>query len=116
MTIAFDLDGTLCERPDGYEHLGPKKYEFCTPKQDEIDALNELYHKGHRIIIYTARGMSQFNGDVGLVYKELFELTESSLDKWGVLYHKLIMGKIDYDMLIDDKAMGIDDLKKIKEL
>jgi FMN phosphatase YigB (HAD superfamily) len=114
--IAFDLDGTLCERPDGIEDLGPKKYDYCTPKQDMIDILNELHSKGYVIIIYTARGMGQFRGDVNKVYDELFEITVESLNRWGIKYHQLVMGKIDYDMLIDDKAMGIDNLEIIRNL
>lgn len=114
--IAFDLDGTLCERPDGIEHLGPKKYDFCSPKQDMIDVLNGLYDKGYTIIIYTARGMGQFNGDVKRVYDELYKVTVDSLDHWGIRYHQLVMGKIDFDMLVDDKAMGIDNLENVRNL
>jgi len=114
--IAFDLDETLCERPKGIENLGPKKYNFCTPKQDMIDVLNGLFDKGYTIIIYTARGMGQFNGDVQKVYNELYQVTADSLEKWGVKYHQIVMGKIDYDVLVDDKTMGVDDLEKIKNL
>ena len=114
--IAFDLDETLCNRPDGIEYLGPQKYNFCSPKQDMINVLNELYEKGYFIIIYTARGMGQFDGDVKRVYDELYDITIDSLNKWGVKFHKLVMGKIDYDMLIDDKAMGIDNLENIRKL
>lgn len=114
--IAFDLDGTLCDRPDNIEHLGPGKYDFCTPRQDMIDVLNELYDKGYTIIIYTARGMGQFKGDVNRVYDELYDVTEESLKRWGIKYHQLVMGKIDFDMLIDDKAMGIENLEKIRNL
>lgn len=112
--IAFDLDGTLCDRPDNLEHLGPNKYLYCTPNIEMINILNELSDKGHNIIIYTARGMGQFNGDVKRVYDELYLLTEKSLNDWGVKYHKIVMGKIDFDILIDDKAIGIEDLEKIR--
>ena len=30
-TIAFDLDDVICYRPNGYEHLGPQKYDHCQP-------------------------------------------------------------------------------------
>ena len=115
-TIAFDLDGTLCTRPDGIEHLGPKKYNHCVPNQEMINVLNDLYDNGNTILIYTARGMGQFKGNVHKVHIELYELTLASLREWGVKHHGLIMGKIDFDMLIDDKAMGINDIEKIKSL
>ena len=114
--IAFDLDGTLCDRPNNLEHLGPDKYLHCTPIQNMIDICNELYDKGNIIYIYTARGMAQFGGNQNIVQINLYELTLNSLKNWGVKHHGLIMGKIHYDMLIDDKCMNLDDLEKIRNL
>ena len=114
--LAFDLDDTLCHRPKDLEHLGPNKYFFCKPDNEMISIVNDLYDKGNIIIIYTARGMDYFNGDVQKVHEELYDITENSLKEWGVKYHQIVMGKIHFDMLIDDKAMGIDNLEKIKNL
>ena len=50
--IAFDLDDTLCSRPKNLEHLGPEKYNYCTPIQPTIDVLNKLYDQGNIIYIY----------------------------------------------------------------
>ena len=50
------------------------------------------------------------------VYDELYKVTVDSLDHWGIKYHQLVMGKIDFDMLVDDKAMGIDNLENIRKL
>lgn len=108
---AFDLDDTLCTREMGVEHLGPEKYKHCHPIQDMIDRVNKLYEEGHTIYIYTARGMGQFNGNVLEVYNKLFEITLNSLKEWGVKHHGLVMGKIHYDYLVDDKAINIDEFK-----
>ena len=62
--------------------------------------------------IYTAIGMSQFNGDVEKIYDMLYNKTIKQLDSWGVKFHQLIMGKTHYDLLIDDKALNS---YKIKE-
>jgi hypothetical protein len=114
MTIfAVDLDDTLCVRPKNVESLGTEKYTHCTPIISTITKVNSLYEEGHHIIIYTARGMSYFSGNVNLVYSNLYELTKKQLDVWGVKYHQLIMGKLHYDMLIDDKCMRPEELKKI---
>ena len=110
---AFDLDETLCIRKKGVENLGPKKYLYCLPIQDMIEKVNKLYDAGNTIIIYTARGMSQFNGDIHKVYSELYDVTKKSLEEWGIKYHTLIMGKPHYDYLIDDKAININEFKKI---
>jgi CMP-N,N'-diacetyllegionaminic acid synthase len=105
-TIAFDLDDVICYRPKGYEHLGPNKYDYCEPDQTIIDLVNSLYEDGNKIIIYTARGMSQFKGNVLLIYSKLYSKTIQQLDGWGLKYDQLVMGKIHYDLLIDDKALN----------
>lgn len=105
-TIAFDLDDVLCYRPSGYENLGPDKYDYCEPYNDNIDIVNSLYDDGYKIVIYTARGMSQYNGNIIEVYSKLYDKTNQQLNSWGLKYHQLIMGKIHYDVLIDNKAIN----------
>lgn len=115
--IAFDLDDTLCFRPKHFEHLGEEKYKYCEPIQEMIDFCNKLYDEGFKIIIYTARGMSTFHGDVNEIYNNLYQLTINDLNKWGVKYHSLVMGKIHYDLLIDDKVMNTSDVfTKFKDI
>jgi histidinol phosphatase-like enzyme len=108
---AFDLDDTLCSRHPDYEHLGKEKYKYCYPIQPMIDILNEQYDKGHKIIIYTARGMSIYNGNVHDIYNNLYEQTISDLKKWGIQHHGLVMGKLHYDLLIDDKCCELENIK-----
>ena len=105
-TIAFDLDDVLCYRLNQFEELGPSKYSYCVPNDEMIKLANSLYDEGHKIVIYTARGMSQFNGNVTEIYSQLYTRTLKHLDEWGLKYHQLIMGKIHYDVLIDDKAVN----------
>jgi CMP-N,N'-diacetyllegionaminic acid synthase len=110
--IAFDLDDVICYRSKEYEHLGPNKYDYCEPDQSVIDLVNSLYEDGNKIVIYTARGMSQYKGNVSLIYSELYSKTIQQLDSWGLKYHQLVMGKIHYDLLIDDKALNSSDITK----
>lgn len=104
MRIAVDLDDTLCDRTK--KEGGTEKYDTCFPIEKNIEIVNNLHDNGVEIVIYTARGMSHFKGDVSACYKNLYELTESQLKEWGVKYDKLVMGKIHYDLLIDDKAIN----------
>jgi len=106
--IAFDLDDTLCYRPAEFEHLGKDKYNHCLPIQHMIDILNEQYDKGHTIYIYTARGMTTYEGNVQKIYENLYELTLKDLKKWGVRHNGLFMGKLHYHLLIDDKCANLD--------
>ena len=111
-TIAFDLDDVICYRPKGYEHLGPNKYDYCKSNQSVVDLVNSLYDKGNKIVIYTARGMSQYKWNVALIYSELYSKTIQQLNDWGLKYDQLVMGKIHYDVLIDDKVLNSSNLLK----
>lgn len=113
-TIAFDLDDVICWRPTGYEDLGPLKYDYCKPILEIIDLVNSFYDEGYKIVIYTARGMSQYKGNVVDIYTHLYTRTTKQLDSWGLKYHSLVMGKIHYDVLIDDKALNSNKVTKKK--
>ena len=104
--IAFDLDDVICHRPSDFEKDGVLKYKHCRPNEEVITLINNLYEKGFIIKIYTARGMTTFSGDVNKVYSNLYEFTIRQLEGWDVNFHDLIMGKIHYDLLIDDKALN----------
>ncbi len=111
-TIAFDLDDVICSRSNRYENLGPNKYDYCEPNQSIIDLVNFLYEQGNKIVIYTARGMSQYKGNVSLIYSELYSKTIQQLNDWGLKYDQLVMGKIHYDLLVDDKALNSSNITK----
>ena len=101
--IAFDLDDVICHR----DIEGPtiEKYYSCVPNNSMIKVVNDCFDRGHRIIIYTARGMNVFKGDVTTIMEKLYPLTLEQLHTWNVKFHELVMGKIHYDILIDDKAL-----------
>jgi len=80
--IVFDLDDTLCFRPQGIEDLGIDKYHQCQPILEMINLCNKMYDKGHIIYIYTARGMKTLNGDVKRIYDELYPITLDCLKKF----------------------------------
>ena len=116
MKLAFDLDDCICSRPDNIEHLGAEKYNHCKPINSMIEIVNECYNQGHHITIYTARSMTTFSGDVNKIYSELYNITINHLNEWGVKFHHLVMGKLHYDLLIDDKAINSLNIKSIKDV
>jgi len=93
LTYCFDIDGTLCTNSDGF-------YASHKPYEDRIKKVNELHKKGHKILLFTARGST--------TGKDWSELTMQQLKKWKVQYDYLIFGKPDADIFIDDK--GINDV------
>ena len=115
--IAFDLDDVICRRTS--ESGSVEKYKTCYPVREMVELVNQCYDSGYKIIIYTARGMNVFKKDVNKVSENLYQLTSSQLSTWGVKYHELVMGKIHYDILIDDKAYNslifksLDDVENI---
>ena len=96
--ICFDLDGVICTNTWG-------KYEDAKPLKKSIIKINKLYEKGYIIKVFTARFMSRNNENIDDVYKMGYEFTKSQIDKWGLKYHQLIMGKPSYDIIIDDKSL-----------
>jgi hypothetical protein len=98
LIYCFDLDGTLCTNTDG-------SYELAKPYLDRIRIVNDLYDKGHFIIIDTARG-STTNID-------WTEFTKNQLHRWGLKFHKVRAGvKFKADLYIDDKGMSVEDFFK----
>jgi hydroxymethylpyrimidine pyrophosphatase-like HAD family hydrolase len=114
--IAFDLDDVLCYRTS--EEGDVEKYFSCKPMTKMIDIVNKCYDKGHKIIIYTARGATSFNSNIPDIYSNLFMITSEQLKTWNVKYHQLVFGKIHYDVLIDDKAVNsleINDVESVEK-
>jgi len=86
MNIFVDIDGILTREISGVP------FKDRTPNLLAISHLNELYNK-NKITLYTRRRLSDK------------AITVLWLKKYGVKYHKLLIGnKPNYDILIDDKT------------
>lgn len=90
-TFCIDIDGVIAmlEPDNQYDRTGPIK--------EAVAAINALYEKGHRIILFTARG--------SLTGIDWSKVTKSQMDEWGVKYHELLFGKPAADYYVDDKAL-----------
>ena len=97
LIYCFDIDGTLCTNTEG-------EYEKAQPLYEVIEQVNKLYDKGYRILLYTARGTT-----TGIDWREV---TKSQMQKWGVRYHELYLGKPTAHVYIDDKAVNVVDWKR----
>ena len=62
---------------------------------------NKLYEEGNEVHYWTARG--------AVSGKDWSDFTLRQMKIWGVKYSSLNIGKMHYDLWIDDKAMNIDD-------
>lgn len=98
MIYCFDIDGTLCTQTPDSKRI---PYNEAQPFKDRIEYVNRLYDDGNIIILFTARGSSS-----GVDWREF---TKEQMVGWGVKYHKLIFGKPDADLFVDDKAINHND-------
>ena len=108
--FCFDIDSVICKTTKSI-------YSKSIPNLKVISFINSLYDQGYEIKIFTARYMGRFNSDVLKVKKYGYKKTEQQLQKWNLKYHKLILGKPNFDIFVDDKALGfkknwINDFKK----
>ena len=97
LTYVFDIDGTICTLTDG-------EYEKAEPIEERVQRINMLYDKGHTIYFHTARGMGRSDNSPMYAHRRFYTLTKKQLDKWGVKYHGLFMGKPSGDLYVDDKG------------
>lgn len=108
-TFVIDLDGTLCVSSGS-------NYKTSRPIWKRIQQVNSLANEGHKIVIFTARGMNTFKGISFLAKARWFLLTKNQLRIWGVAHHKLILGKPAGDFYVDDKAVVAGDFFSDLEL
>lgn len=101
MRVCFDLDGVLCSQVE-------EDYSEALPNEEAIEALNRLYEQGHTIVIHTARFMGRCQSNPIEVYKLGYDFTLRQLERWGVKFHELHMGKPRYDLVIDDRSLFFD--------
>jgi len=97
-TICFDIDNVICLTKNS-------NYKKSLPIKSAIKKINELFNKGHKIILFTARFMGRTQQNKKKSHKLGYNLTKKQLSIWGVKYNKLIMGKPSYDLIIDDLSI-----------
>jgi len=98
-TFCFDIDGVIATLTPDNDY---NKAE-CNPTM--VAAVNALYDAGNEIILFTARGTK-----TGIDWTET---TRQQMQRWGVKYHQLRLGKPAADYYIDDRMLSFGDLEKL---
>lgn len=113
-TLVVDLDGTICPIKGKAE-----SYSELVPYKEMVDKLREWKFDGYKIVIYTARNMRTYEGNLGLINANTARKTMDWLDKWGIPYDEILFGKPwpgKDGYYIDDRAIRPDEfLKHTKE-
>jgi hypothetical protein len=89
-TIVCDIDGTLT-RDTVFPDVSV--YEKRIPNKESVDIINQLYAKGYRIILHSAR------------WAEDIEITVRWLMTHGVNYHELVLEKPLGAVSFDDRSI-----------
>lgn len=97
--ICFDIDNTICKTKGS-------DYQNAKPYLKKIKKINELYDRGYYIKLHTARYMGRNNENINKVEKQGYLKTKKQLQKWKLKFHKLIMGKPSFDIVVDDKSLN----------
>ncbi|MGM9878939.1 MAG: capsular biosynthesis protein [Bacilli bacterium] len=87
-SIIFDIDGTICPIKKEEE-----KYEDLVPFPDMVSKIRELKKDGYKIVLFTARNMRTYNGNIDLILKNTKPILEKWLSKWEIPYDEIIFGK-----------------------
>lgn len=94
LTFVVDIDGVIASLvPDN-------DYARAGPLRENIARVNALHARGHRIVLFTARGSA--------TGRDWTELTRRQMQDWGVHHHELRFGKPAADFTIDDRSLSLD--------
>ena len=101
LRICFDIDNTLVTFPQI-----ENDYSSVQPIHKMISLLQRLKQLGHYIILYTARRMKTYKGNVGQAIADVAKITFETLAQYNIQYDEIHFGKPYADMYIDDLAIN----------
>ncbi|MGL5901213.1 MAG: capsular biosynthesis protein [Cetobacterium sp.] len=101
--LVMDIDGTICE-------VKPKEktYLEILPKKDVVEKLREYRENGFYIILYTARQMRTYSGNLGKINANTAKVLFEWLELHNIPYDEIIFGKPwcgRAGFYVDDKAI-----------
>jgi len=97
--FVFDIDGVIALKREDLD------YSQAQPNEKMIRIINALHDMGNTIALFTARGYV-----TGIDWSDT---TKEQMERWGVKYDELMMGKPNADYYVDDKNLNVDQLYEI---
>ena len=110
--IIVDVDNTLTIDSSS------NSYKLKIPNKPLIEKLKVYKNNGYEIILFSARNMKTFNGDISKINKTTLPILTEWLEENNVEYDGIIMGKPwcgELGFYIDDKAIRPDEFINMKE-
>jgi len=87
-SIVIDIDGTLCPIKKKTEN-----YEDLIPFKSVIKKIEEYRSNGFYIILFTARNMRTYDGNLGLINAKTSKKLILWLEKHNIIYDEIYFGK-----------------------
>ncbi len=86
--VVMDIDGTLCPVKQSNE-----EYEELVPFPEMVAKLIKYKKAGFHIILYTARNMRTYSGNIGMIQAKTADFTMAWLKKYDIPYDEIHYGK-----------------------
>ena len=110
LTFCFDIDGTLCPIKKKEE-----EYIDLVPYPEMLEKVREYKNGGAKIVLFTARNMNSYGGNLGLINANTAKVLLEWLDKWEIPYDEIIYGKPwpgHKGFYVDDRTVRPDEFLK----
>ena len=99
--IVIDLDGTITIDSD-------LDYEYAKPNYEVIEKLKKYKKEGFEIVIFSARNMRTFEGNIGLINIHTLPIILDWLRRHEVPFNEVVLGKPwcgTDGLYVDDRAI-----------
>lgn len=83
--LVLDIDNTIAMKADNYED--------CQPNLAVIEKIREYKSLGFEIVLYSARNMRTYEGNIGKINANTLPVLVAWLEKHDVPYDEIWMGK-----------------------
>jgi capsule biosynthesis phosphatase len=111
--LVVDVDGTLCPIK-----TVAQSYAELIPNPAMVQRLREYQQRGYKVLLYTARNMKTYAGNLGQINKFTAPELLAWLEKWNVPYDEILFGKPwprRHGFYIDDRAIRPDEFLRMSE-
>ena len=85
-TLIVDIDGTLCPIKTEEEN-----YSDIVPYAPIVEKLRRLQEQGFKILLFTARNMRTYQGNIGEINKYTAPMTIDWLERNHIPYDEIIL-------------------------
>ena len=110
--LIVDLDNTLTKEDVN------KDYTEKSPRFSVISTLRDYKEKGYEIVIFTARNMKTFKGNLGKININTLPVITAWLDEHAVPYDEILVGKPwcgEAGFYVDDRAIRPSEFVELSE-